>query len=140
MSKNVWLGGIFLKDEGGYEVIFRALEHYQKRLKSIGQSPELCDSPMFVMVVRQEAAKTIPQIDSLIGMIKEALKDNSVLQKLESEIPFLEKALTCYHSDIQKAMDNAHPYYTKLVSDIAKAKSDFEILPNAIKKIKNNQG
>ena len=37
----VWLGGIFLKNEGGYEIVLRSLAHYKKRLRSIGESPEL---------------------------------------------------------------------------------------------------
>jgi len=37
----VWIGGIFLKDEGGYEIVSRSLAHYKKRLRTISESPEL---------------------------------------------------------------------------------------------------
>ena len=29
----VWMGGIFLKDEGGYEIVLKSLTHYKKRLQ-----------------------------------------------------------------------------------------------------------
>ena len=41
MADKVWLGGIFLKDEGGYEIILKSFAHYKKRLQTIGSSPEL---------------------------------------------------------------------------------------------------
>ena len=34
----VWIGGIFLKDEGGYEIVSRSLAHYKKRLRTINES------------------------------------------------------------------------------------------------------
>ncbi len=30
MSEKSWIGGIYLKDEGGYEIILRSLDHYKK--------------------------------------------------------------------------------------------------------------
>ena len=38
---SVWMGGIFLKDEGGYEIVLKSLVHYKKRLQTIHASPEL---------------------------------------------------------------------------------------------------
>jgi hypothetical protein len=98
----VWLGGIYLKEEGGYEVVLRALTHYRKRLKSIGRSPELRNAAMFAQIVQQEAMKTGPLIDPTIDKIKKALESPEVLNKLQADIPLFEKALSCYYSDIQK--------------------------------------
>ncbi len=136
MMSDAWLGGIFLKDEGGYEIVLRVLDHYLRRLSTIGQSPELSDSPMFVQIVRQEAAKTKPQIESLILLIKEGLNNPELLHKIESEVPLIEKAIQCYQSDIQKALENQHEYYVKLVKDPSKGKNDLDVLPNVSKKIK----
>ena len=61
MTEKTWLGGIYLKEEGGYEIILRALNHYKKRLRTISSSPELSEAPMFVQVVEQEAMKTFPK-------------------------------------------------------------------------------
>ena len=34
MSEKLWIGGIYLKEEGGYQIILRSLNHYKKRLQS----------------------------------------------------------------------------------------------------------
>ena len=44
MSDKIWLGGIYLKEEGGYEIILRSLIHYKKRLMTVDKSPEIKDS------------------------------------------------------------------------------------------------
>ena len=41
MTNKIWLGGIYLKDEGGYEIILKSLNHYKNRLKTLSESPEL---------------------------------------------------------------------------------------------------
>jgi len=41
MSENAWIGAIYLKDEGGYEIVLKSLRHYKNRLKTISNSPEL---------------------------------------------------------------------------------------------------
>jgi len=41
MSEKSWTGGIYLKEEGGYEILLKSLTHYEKRLKTIHLSPEL---------------------------------------------------------------------------------------------------
>ena len=28
---DAWMGGIFLKDEGGYEIVLKSLSHYKKK-------------------------------------------------------------------------------------------------------------
>ena len=40
MSKKIWIGGIYLKEEGGYKIILKSLIHYKKRLQTIHQSQE----------------------------------------------------------------------------------------------------
>jgi hypothetical protein len=34
MSEKSWIGGIYLKEEGGYEILLKSLTHYEKRLKN----------------------------------------------------------------------------------------------------------
>ena len=52
MADKVWLGGIFLKDEGGYEIMLKSFAHYKKRLQTIGNSPELKEAAaMFAPVL-----------------------------------------------------------------------------------------
>ena len=38
MSKKFWVGAIYLKDEGGYEIVLKSLRHYKNRLRTMGNS------------------------------------------------------------------------------------------------------
>ncbi len=131
----MWLGGLYLKEEGGYEIVLRALIHYKKRLKSIGRSPELRDATMFAQVVQQEAMKTGPLIDPAINKIKNGLENPEVLNELQTDIPLFEKALNCYYSDIQKAKNNSDKFYSELVPDINVAIPDLAKIKIALAKI-----
>ena len=93
MSQKIWLGGIYLRDEGGYELVLRSLKHYKKRLKNIRKSPEIKDAPMFATIIEQEAIKTFQGADSLILKINEALLKPEMLQTLEPELPVMQKAM-----------------------------------------------
>lgn len=136
MSDKIGLG-IYLKDEGGYEIVLKSLNHYKKRLRTIGNSPELKDSSaMFGSILQQEAMKTVPKIDEMIKKIQDYLSDNNLLNSLSEDAPFLLKALLCYESDIKKAQDTGHEYFLKLVGDLPLVKNDLEIIKNASDKIK----
>ena len=135
MSDKTWVGGIFLKEEGGYEIVLKALNHYKKRLRTIGNSPELKDSAaMFASVLQQEAMKTIPKIDSAIQKIKECLLDTCPINSLIEDVSFFQKALMCYESDIKKAQDTGHEYFVKLVQ-LESAKNDIGTIKDAQNKI-----
>lgn len=136
MSDKIWLGAIYLKDEGGYEIVLKSLEHYKKRLKTLGSSPELKDSSaMFGSLLQQEAMKTIPKIDVMTKKIKDALSDTVQLNSLSEDRSFLIKALSCYEADIIKAQDTGHEYFLKLVGDLQRVRKNLAILRNAIDKI-----
>jgi hypothetical protein len=136
LSEKIWLGAIYLKDEGGYEIILRSLNHYKKRLKTLGSSPELKDSSaMFGSLLQQEAMKTIPKIDEMTKKIKDALSDDITLNSLSEDRSFLVKALSCYESDINKAQNTGHEYFLKLVGDLPFVKKDLDLVKNALDKI-----
>ena len=140
MSGKIWLGGIYLKDEGGYEIILRSLSHYKKRLISIEQSPEIKDSAaMFGGILRQAAMKTIPKIDEIIQKIQQSLQKAQLVNTLNEDIPILKKALLSYESDIQKAQNSGHEYYLKLVEDLPMATKDLELIRIAKDKINQYQ-
>jgi len=129
--------GMYLKDEGGYEIVLKSLSHYKKRLRTIGNSPELKDSSaMFGSILQQEAMKTIPKIDEMIKKIQDCLSDDNLLDSLSENAPFLLKALLCYESDIKKAQDTGHEYFLKLVGDLPLIKNDLGIIKNASDKIR----
>ena len=129
--------GVYLKDEGGYEIVLKSLIHYKKRLRTIGNSPELKDSSaMFGTLLQQEAMKTIPKIDEVIKKIQDSLSDVKLLSSLSEDLPFLLKALLCYESDIKKAQDTGHEYFLKLIGNLSLVKNDLEVIKNALNKIR----
>jgi len=137
MSERIWIGGIYLKDEGGYEIVLKSLRHYKNRLKTLGNSPELKDAAaMFAPILYQQAMKTIPKIDETIQKVQDNLGDIQSVNKLSEDVPFLEKALECYEADIHKAQDTGHEYFVKLVGDMKVAKNDLETIKIALDKIK----
>jgi hypothetical protein len=136
LSDKIWLGAIYLKDEGGYEIVLKSLNHYKKRLRTIGNSPELKDSSaMFASILQQEAIKTIPKIDEMIKKIQGGLSDIKLLDSLSADRLFLTKALLCYESDIKKAQDTGHDYFLKLLGDLPLVKDDLETIRKALIKI-----
>lgn len=137
MSEKVWLGGIYLKDEGGYEIILRSLLHYKKRLMTVDKSPEIKDSAaMFGSILKQAAIKTMPKINEIIKIIEDGLPDVQALNILKENIPFLQKALASYEADIQKAQDTGNEYYLNLIGDLPSVKDDLELIKTAKSKIK----
>jgi hypothetical protein len=136
LSEKIWLGGIYLKDEGGYEIILRSLIHYKKRLMTIDKSPEIKDSAaMFGGILLLAARKAMPKINETIQKIQKGLTDTQSVNTLEEDIPFLEKALSSYELDIQKAQDTGHEYYLNLVGDLASVKDDLDLIKIAKSKI-----
>jgi uncharacterized phage infection (PIP) family protein YhgE len=120
MSEKVWLGGIYFKDEGGYEIVLKSLNHYKNRLKTLNDSPELKDSAaMFASVLNQQAQKTVPKINEIIEKIQNNLENMQNVNNLQEDIPFFEKALSCYES-----------------GDMEQGRKDLEIIKTALEKIK----
>ncbi len=137
MSDKIWLGAIYLKEGGGYEIILGSLVHYKKRLLTIDKSPEIKDSAgMFGEILRQAAIKTIPKINEVSQKIQQSLPETKLVNTLNDNIPFLEKALTSYETDIQKAQNNGHEYYLNLVGDLSSVKNDLELIKIAKSKIR----
>lgn len=135
MSDKVWLGRIYIREEGGYEIVLRALTHYRKRLRNIISSPQLKDAPTFAQIVQREAMKTVPAIDVVIEKIQLGLREPALFNELQNDIPFIEKALDCYQSDIQKSQQG-DTFYAKALEGNDFANADFELIENAIQRIK----
>jgi hypothetical protein len=136
MTEKIWLGGIYVKDEGGYEIILKSLNHYKTRLKTLNDSPELKESAaMFASVLNQQARKIVPKINEVIEKIYSGLNNIENMNALEEEKRFLEKALSCYESDIHKAEDTGHEYFVKLVGDMEQGRKDLKTIKTALEKI-----
>jgi histidinol phosphatase-like enzyme len=141
MAEKIWIGAIYLIDEGGYEIVLKSLKHYKNRLKTMGNSPELKNAAgMFASVLNQQAMKTIPKIEEVIKKVQDNLEDIQSASKLSEDVPFLEKALSCYEADIHKAEDIGHEYFVKLVGDMLIARNDLKTIKIALDKIKQYSG
>ena len=137
MSEKFWVGGIYLKEEGGYEIIFKSLIHYEKRLKTIHASPEVKEAAaMFAPVLQSQAKKRIPMIETAKTDIEKFLVDSKTIEPLEQDLEIIEKALECRKSDIEKAETTSDEYFLKLVENLDESKKDLPQIENALKKIK----
>jgi hypothetical protein len=77
----------------------------------------------------------MPKINETIQKIQQGLSDSKFVNSLKEDIPFLEKALSSYELDIQKAQDIGHEYYLSLVGDLASVKNDLDLIKIAKSKI-----
>ena len=137
MTEKIWIGGIYLKDEGGYEIILKSLLHYKKRLRSIEESPELKEAAaMFGPLLIQQAMKTYPKVIEIIKKIQNNIGDIKTIISLEEDVSFLEQALSCYESDIHKAQESEHAYFKKLIENLEGSKKDSDVIKIALEKIK----
>ena len=137
MSEKAWVGAIYLKDEGGYQIVLKSLHHYKKRLKTLRNSPELKNAAaMFGPVLVQQAAKTVPKIDEMVQILHACLEGTISMDKIRHEVPFLEKALACYETDILRARDSGHDYFVTLVGNMRDADSDLLSIKTAKERIR----
>jgi hypothetical protein len=139
MSEKSWIGGIYLKEEGGYEIVLKSLIHYKKRLRTIHASPELKEAAaMFAPVLQSQAKKRIPMINEVKEKVEQSLLNIIPAQSLEQNLEILVKALECYKADIEKAEDTGVEYFVKLLGDVHEARNDLESIKNALIKIKQH--
>ena len=137
MSEKVWIGGIYLKEEGGYKIIIKSLTHYKKRLQTIHASPEVKQAAaMFAPVLQSQAKKRIPMIENAKTDIEKFLVDSKIIEPLQQDLEIIEKALECRKSDIEKAETTSDEYFLKLVENLDESKKDLPQIENALKKIK----
>jgi len=137
MSEKIWLGGIYLKEEGGYKIILKSLTHYKKRLQSIHASPEVKQAAaMFAPVLQSQAKKRIPMIENAKENIEKFLVNSKAVESLEQDLDVIEKALECRKSDIEKAESTSEEYFIKLLKDVEESKKDLPEIDKALLKIK----
>jgi len=136
MSKKLWLGGIYLKEEGGYEIILKSLFHYRKRLQTIHESPELKEAAaMFAPILQSTARKKMPIIAESIEKIYQILLNLIPAKSLEENLEILQKALECRKADIEKAEDTGAEYFIILLGNVSESKKDLVIIEKALTKI-----
>ena len=136
MSEKLWIGGIYLKEEGGYQIILKSLIHYRKRLRTIQESPELKEAAaMFAPILQSTARKKMPIIEETKEKIYQVLLNLIPAQSLEENLEILQKALECRKADIEKAEDTGAEYFINLLGDVSEAKKDLDTIQKALTKI-----
>ena len=132
-----WLGQIFIGDEGGFDVIMRALDHYGRRLRHVLGSPEIAGAAaMLGSILQSESARTARRLGPIADRLRAGLTDASVLAGLEGDVDTIERAMACYRSDCRKAAGGAHPYYAGLVEGNAHYMQDLAVLDDCIRKLR----
>ena len=91
---------------------------------------------MFGSLLIQQAMKTHPKVIELIKKIQDSIDDIQKVNNLKEDIPFLEKAMTCYESDIHKAQDSGIDYFVKLIENMKESTNDLKSIKIALEKIK----
>ena len=136
MSEKLWIGGIYIKEEGGYKIILKSLIHYRKRLQTIHESPELKEAAaMFAPILQSTARKKMPIIAEAKEKIYQVLLNLIPAQSLEENLEILQKALECRKADIEKAEDTGAEYFITLLGDVSEAKKDLDLIQKALTKI-----
>ena len=115
----------------------RALEHYTRRLRTVGASPELESAAMFSQIVLQEARKKHPEVAGLLSRMRRCLGGASGLGTLEKDIPVFVAALESYNADMLKARDSRHEYYQRLVDASRITEDEMAAVRTALKKIRS---
>lgn len=116
-GKAVWLGSIYVKDEGGYAVVLRALRHYARRLASIGASPDVAGAGgAFAQIISHEASRTGPLVVDLARRLPALLAEEGGARRIEADVPLIKRALESYRADLERAADpSADAYYRGLI-------------------------
>ena len=114
MTDQAWIGGIYLKEDGGYEIVIRALRHYLKVLRNIATSPGVSDSPAIAQLLQQEANRTGPRVLGVGKSLKVGLTDPAALAAVGEDLEYVRRALDAYAAGVRRAADG-DPYYAELV-------------------------
>ena len=53
MSEKIWIGGIYLKEEGGYQIILKSLTHYKKMIIPLADiiTPNKYEAKTFCIII-----------------------------------------------------------------------------------------
>ncbi len=136
MSGKSWLGGIYLRGRG-HNIVLKALNHYGKRVSTVGNDPQLQESAMNLrMLVVEEGKKTAQKVDVVIKIISAGKNDPKMINQVEFDVPLIEKALTCYKADIEKIGETMHERYLELFDEPKNLQFDLPLIDEALQEIK----
>lgn len=112
-----WRGAEYLVGGDGYRIVLESLEHYARRLRGMGDNPELGGAGMFAMVIRQAATQRLPAVHQALDGLRRFLVGGETAVSLAGSLPAMTSALECYEADIQRALDGSD-YYKRMLGPL----------------------
>lgn len=109
-----WRGAEYLVAGDGYLIVLVSLEHYTKRLRSMGEDPQLGGAGMFAMTIQQAAAKRLPIASRTLNGVRGFLAGTEKAATLADDVPTMVSALECYEADIRRALGGSE-YHERMV-------------------------
>ena len=125
-----WRGAEYLVSGDGYRIVLESLEHYTKRLRSMGDDPQLGGAGMFAMTIQQAAAKRSPIANRTLKDVREFLAGARKAASLSDDVPTMVSALECYEADIRRALGGSE-YHVKMVGRLDAADSTMRAIGEA---------
>ena len=104
MPDGTWIGGIYLKDEGGHEIVLRSIRYYLKILGDISVSPGDYGPPTIARLLQQEANKMGPVVLEVGRNLKRGLTDPDALAAVQGHIPHIRRALESYEAGLRASI------------------------------------
>lgn len=134
MSEGVWIGSIYLKDEGGHEIVLRSLRYYLKILANISAAPEEYGPRMIAQLLEHEANKMGPTILEVRRNLMRGLTDTALLADIRDHIPHIKRALESYESGVRSAM-RGDRHYCGLVPEKHRNEKEIRLITEAKRRI-----
>ena len=125
-----WRGAEYLVAGDGYRIVLESLEHYAKRLRGMGDDPQLGGAGMFAMTIQQAAARRSPIASRTLKGVREFLAGTEKAASLADDVPTMVSALECYEADIRRALEGSE-YHKKMVGRLDAADSIMRAIGEA---------
>ncbi|MXX20253.1 MAG: hypothetical protein F4W68_06790 [Cenarchaeum sp. SB0661_bin_35] len=111
-----WVGAEYMVSGDGHRIVLESLKNYMIKLEDI-QSLRAGAGGMFEGLVRQEAAKRIPQVNVVLDRVQSFLIGSTTAQSLIDDIPIINSALDSYRSDLIQTRSDTNDAHTKSMID-----------------------
>jgi len=133
MGNAVWIGGIYLKDEGGYHIVMRALQYYLKMLKNLSRGMGTTVSATLSHILQQEADRVGPIILQTGKDLKEGMIDQSRLAAVQNNLEYVFKALESYRAGVIADLKSQKP--AGMIDAVFLTETEIARLDEAIRRI-----
>ena len=134
MPDGVWIGGIYLRDEGGHEVALRALRYYLKVLRDISTAPDVYGPPTIALLLQQEADRIGPAVLNAGRSLKKGLVDPVALAEIRRDTKHIQRALESYVPGVRAAAEGSK-YHCRFVEPGYQSEDEARLAEEAQRRI-----